>query len=448
MPTRRRITNTIDDRIIKPIDGIDRGEQISIYPILAVNFVGSLGFSIVLPFLVFLVTRLGGNALVYGVMGATYSLFQLLGAPILGRWSDHYGRRRILLLSQLGTLISWGLFLVALYLPILPWLRVDTTLLGSFTLTLPLIVLFFARALDGITGGNVSVANAYLADISIDSNRSANFGKMSLASNLGFIIGPAIAGTLGAVATGEQLPVLAAFGISIVAIVIIVLWLPETEPVVLKTNPDPVSIRHVFGQEQKSCIRLQESTKYSTRDILALPSIRLLLILYFLVFLAFNLFYVSFPVYAATGVHWSLAQTGIFFSSMSIMMALVQGPILTYASHHWADRTLILFGSGVLALSFIFFSSAETAVIYTGTALLALGNGIMWPSLLSTLAKSSGHEVQGTVQGLAGSAGAVASIVGLLGGGLLYQYIGSAVFLIAAALTVFTFALAFAIQKY
>jgi MFS family permease len=76
-----------------------RTAPVSILPILSVNFVGALGFSIVLPFLVFLVARLGGNALVYGVMGATYSFFQLIGAPILGRWSDRFGRKRILLLS-------------------------------------------------------------------------------------------------------------------------------------------------------------------------------------------------------------------------------------------------------------------------------------------------------------------------------------------------------------
>ena len=89
-------------------------------PILSVAFVGSLGFSIVLPFLVFLVTRLGGNALVYGAIGATYSAFQLTGAPILGKWSDRFGRRRILLLSQVGTLASWLIFLGALYLPVNP----------------------------------------------------------------------------------------------------------------------------------------------------------------------------------------------------------------------------------------------------------------------------------------------------------------------------------------
>jgi hypothetical protein len=101
--------------------------RVSVFPILAVNFVGTLGFSIVLPFLVFLVTQLGGNALVYGVMGATYSFFQLLGAPVLGRWSDRYGRRRILLLGQVGTLISWGIFLVALWLPLRP-IRHETSL--------------------------------------------------------------------------------------------------------------------------------------------------------------------------------------------------------------------------------------------------------------------------------------------------------------------------------
>ena len=93
-------------------------EAVSRAPILLVNFVGTLGFSIVLPFLVFLVTRWGGNALIYGIMGATYSAFQLVGAPVLGRWSDKYGRRKILLLSQLGTLFSWVLFLVALYPPV------------------------------------------------------------------------------------------------------------------------------------------------------------------------------------------------------------------------------------------------------------------------------------------------------------------------------------------
>jgi DHA1 family tetracycline resistance protein-like MFS transporter len=419
--------------------------RVSLYPILAVNFVGTLGFSIVLPFLVYLVTKLGGNALIYGVMGATFSLFQLLGAPVLGRWSDRYGRRRILLLSQVGTLVSWGIFLVALWLPIRPWLEVHSTLLGAFTLTLPLVVLFFARALDGITGGNVSVANAYLADISDDTNRSANFGKMAVSANLGFILGPAIAGALGATAAGETLPVLAAFVISAVAVLMIALWLPDTDPCMMRTDPEEVSVRKVLGQDHKACFQLTGTPKLSIVQIMALPSVGLLLALYFLVFLAFNLFYVSFPVYAATGIRWSLAETGVFFSAMGFMMVLVQGPVLKRAAKIWPDRILVLGGSLVLAASFVFFNSANTAILYAGTALLALGNGVMWPSLLSVLAKSADRNVQGTIQGLAGSVAAVASIIGLLGGGLLYRFLGPQVFVISAVLTLLTFVLAIAI---
>ena len=150
-----------------------------IFPILLVNFIGTLGYSIILPFLVVLVIRLGGNELVYGIMGATYSFFQLLGAPILGDWSDRYGRKKILLLSQAGTFLAWILFVIALLIPNTILAEVNSSIFGVFVLTIPLLVLFSARALDGITGGNVSVANAYLADISSDDNRKSNFGKMS-----------------------------------------------------------------------------------------------------------------------------------------------------------------------------------------------------------------------------------------------------------------------------
>jgi MFS family permease len=421
--------------------------RVSLYPILAVNFVGTLGFSIVLPFLVYLVTRLGGNALIYGVMGATYSFFQLLGAPVLGRWSDRYGRRRILLLSQVGTLASWGIFLGALWLPVRPWLEVHSAPFGAFTLTLPLMVLFLARALDGLTGGNVSVANAYLADVSDDGNRSANFGRMAVSANLGFILGPAIAGALGTTAAGETLPVLAAFLISAVATLIIILWLPDTDPCMLRVDPEQVSVRKVLGQDHKACFRLTGAPKLSFAGVLALPSVGLLLALYFLVFLAFNLFYVSFPVYAATGIRWSLTETGVFFSAMSFMLVLVQGPLLKRAAKIWSDRSLVLGGSLVLAVSFAFFSSADTVTLYIGTALLALGNGVMWPSLLSVLAKAADRDVQGAVQGFAGSVAAVASIIGLLAGGVLYGFLGAYVFMISAVLTLLTFALAFAIPS-
>ena len=119
-----------------------QSSAISLYPILSINFVGTLGFSIVMPFLIFLVIKFGGNGFIYGIMGATYSAFQLVGAPILGKWSDQYGRRKILLLSQIGTLVSWFIFLLAIYLPVDTILNIDSNLMGTFTLTLPLLILF------------------------------------------------------------------------------------------------------------------------------------------------------------------------------------------------------------------------------------------------------------------------------------------------------------------
>ncbi len=418
---------------------------VSIYPILAADFVGTLGFSIVLPFLIYLITRLGGNALVYGVMESTYSFFQLLGAPLLGRLSDRYGRRRILLVSQIGTLVAWGIFLAALWLPAQPLIEVNSAALGMFMLTVPLVVLFFSRALDGLSGGNVSVANAYLADISDDTNRSANFGKMGMWSNLGFILGPAIAGVLGALGAGETLPVLAAFVISALACLIIAFWLPETNPCVMQIYPESVGVRKVLGPDRKECIELRAAPKLAIGAILRLPSVGLLLALYFLVYLAFNFFYVGFPVYVATGIKWSLTETGIFFSVLAALMALVQGPVLAWASRIWSDRARVLGGSFILAGSFPLFNSEHAITLYVGNALLALGNGIMWPSLLSVLAKSADRSVQGTVQGFAGSVGAVASIIGLLIGGFLYSFLGAQLFVISGVLTLLTFVLAFAI---
>jgi MFS family permease len=421
----------------------DKKSSVSLYPIFAVNFVGTLGFSIVLPFLIFLVTRFGGNAVIYGIMGATYSAFQLIGAPILGKWSDIYGRRKILLLSQLGTLVSWFIFLAALYIPLNELMNIDSRLLGTFTLTLPLVILFFARALDGITGGNVSVANAYLADVTEEDKRNENFGKMAVSANLGFIIGPALAGLLGATSWGETLPVLAALLISVVASLIIIIFLKDSKPRLIERDPEALNVRKVLGQEQKECYKIECKEKLSFINILKLKNVGYLLAIYFLVFLGFNFFYIAFPVHAVKVLNWELADIGIFFAFVGLMMVIVQGPVLKKASQKLSDASLVAMGSFVLALSFLFYISEIIWMLYAGAALLALGNGLMWSSVLSILSKASEDKYQGTIQGFASSSGSMASIFGLIIGGILYEKFGGEVFILSAVIIFVVFVMSF-----
>lgn len=402
----------------------------SILPVLAVNFVNALGYSIILPFLIFLVTRFGGTGYVYGLLAAVYPSLQLVGAPLLGRWSDSHGRRKILLLSQIGTLIGWGLFLLALYLPM-------TTLLGvrisgeAVALTLPLVTLFLARALDGLTGGNNSVANAYLADISLDEDRRKNFSRMAISGNLGFVIGPAAAGLLGSTSWHETPPVLAALAISAIAVATIAFMLPESKPCVLEKIKG-MPIGKVLGQEPKDCFTPKKTLPF--RQVIALPGVGFLLVLYFLIFLGFNLFYTAFPVHAARGLHWKVSDTGAFFSILSVMMVVVQGPVLSWVSKRVSEGPLVVVGNLILGTNFLLLTSPDRGMIYLAAALFALGNGLMWPSVLSILARVAGDEHQGAVQGIAGSFGSLASIVGLVAGGILYESIHTTTFVLAGGI--------------
>lgn len=425
-------------------------KQIPLYPLLLINFIGTLGFSIVLPFLIFLVIDFKGNAIIYGILAAIYPAFQLIGAPILGRWSDIYGRKKVLLISHGGTLIGWIFFLFALFLPIENLFSITSPLIGTIVITLPLLVLFLARSIDGITGGNISVANAYLADISTDENRSKNFGKMVISSNLGFIVGPALAGILGATIYQEILPVLAALFLSLLTLIVIIFALKETKSqlvVVTKQIPEKESIRKVFAHECKECYHAPNPKKLRFKDVFKLKHISFLIILYFFIFLGFNIFYTSFPIYAVDGLKWSLIELGIFYAVLSGIMVLVQGPVLRKALKKFSEEKLVIIGSVILGINFILFVAGNDILVYGAAILFAVGNGLMWPSFLSILSKTAGHAYQGFIQGVASSFGSLASIVGLITGGLLYNLIHSFTFLISAGIIFVVFIISFKLLK-
>jgi len=411
-------------------------DSVPLFPILSVSFIGTLGYSIFLPFLVFLTTKFGGGAIAYGVLGATYSVFQLFGAPVLGKLSDIHGRKKILLLSHIGTILSWVIVLIALMLPIFEVFKTEYAVL-----TLPMLVLFIGRALDGLTGGNISVANAYLADITDEENRKINYGKMSVANNLGFMIGPMLAGILGGTLLGEKLPVFVALSISIVAGWLIAFRLPDAKPIPLDKPPCKSGIRKLYDMEHKECYEMKREKGLGLKDIFKIKHLSFIMLLYFLMFVGFNIFYTAFPIHTVEKLHWSITALGIFFSVMSVLMILVQGPLLSILAKKVSDETLTIVGTLILSGSFLFLMSANTISIYIAAALFALGNGLMWPSFLAIISRLGKPEEQGFIQGMASSTGSLASIIGLILGGFIYIQIGVYSFLLITILMFIVFLL-------
>lgn len=405
-----------------------------IFPILLVNFIGILGYSVVIPILIFLVTDMGGNGFIYGILGAMYPLFQFIGAPILGKMSDRIGRKKVLIISQLGTFLAWCLFILSFFLPETELWSQSGTYTGEYVMTLPLITIFLARIFDGFTGGNISVANAYLSDISTEEDRNKNFGQMGAATSFGFVIGPAFAGVLAATAMGSLLPIIVAAVISLAAIFVIQTRLKEEVPGEVNTGKRKWSIRRFFQVEQKDCFNQEEDKPNNSklRAILAVPEIPLLYFIYFLTFLAFSLFYAGLPIYANTILNWNAAELGVFLAYSSLIMVIAQGPLLSWLSARVTSKSLIASGALLLGLGFLILTSQNLIVLYGGCTVFAIGNGLMWPSFMGYLAGLGDKKIQGAIQGFGTSMGSFASIIGLVVGGILFEYLTTTVFVIGA----------------
>ncbi len=150
----------------------------------------------------------------------------------------------------------------------------------------------------------------YLADITEEDQRSENFGKMAISGNLGFILGPAVAGLLGATIWGEVLPVVAALVASLIATLVIAFGLKESNPCVLLRDPEPASVRKIFGQETKECFRIDGANKASARELLKIRFFPVLLAIYFLVMAGFSFFYITFRFTPSTALPGLLPRPG------------------------------------------------------------------------------------------------------------------------------------------
>lgn len=398
----------------------------SLYPLYLINFINALGFSIVIPYLVFWATDFGGSVALYGALGATYSGFQLLGAPLLGSASDKYGRKKLLFVSQLGTLISWFGILYALNSPRTEFGDFESGWLGHVTLTLPLIVLVAARAFDGLTAGNISIANAYLSDVSPEKEKGRNFGRMSAASSLGFILGPSIASFV----PSDKVAVYVAVGISLIGLAFITFFLKELKPAQVKNNPCEVEVKRQLGAEIRDC---NDKIHHGFWDLMHDKSILHLFFLYFVIYLGFNIFYSTFPLMARGVLAWTPQQLGFFFSFMGACLVVVQFFLLPRAGKILSEKHILVFGALCLATS-KFLLMFESQFIWLMPVMFALGNGLMWPSFLSILSSHGTPEDQGSIQGYGSSFGSLASIIGLLVGSLLFAQFGTVIFLASSGM--------------
>src|SRR5687767_2071320 len=166
--------------------------------------VNLIGFGIIIPLLPFYAETFGASPLTIGLLFASFSMAQLVSSPVLGAWSDKWGRRPVLIFSLIGTVVSFVMLAMAQ----------------------SLAMLFAARIVDGLSGGNITTARAYIGDISTDENRAKSFGVLGAAFGLGFVIGPALGGLFAHVS--YTAPIWAAAAITVVAAVLAWLWLPET----------------------------------------------------------------------------------------------------------------------------------------------------------------------------------------------------------------------------
>lgn len=423
------------------IDKVETGvEKPGIFPILLINFIGVLGYSIVIPILIFIVEEMGGNGFIYGLLGATYPLFQFIGAPILGKLSDRIGRRKVLIISQVGTLIAWVMFFIAMLLPKSGLWSQDNEITGAYVMTLPLLMVFIARILDGFTGGNVSVANAYLSDVSTDKDRSRNFGKMAVSASLGLVIGPAVAGVLAATAMGFFLPIMSAGLISLIAVFVISVKLKDIKANRVESSGTGLTkmVRKFYQVEHKECSlpEKEKKEKINWASVFKISGIPVLFAMYFFVYLAFSLFYACLPVYANTTLGWEPGDLGIFLTVSSLVMVVVQGPLLSRLSKRFSNQQLIGAGALLLAVSFFILSDQHIVSIYTANVLLSIGNGLMWPSFLGVLAVKGNKTNQGAIQGYGTSMGSIASMFGLVAGGILFIHLQTSVFLIGGIIFV------------
>lgn len=345
-------------------------------------FIDLIGFGIVIPVLPLYAEHFGATPLQIGCLLAIYSVMQALCAPLLGRISDRVGRRPVLFVSLLGSAAGFALMGAAWSLPIL----------------------FLARAIDGITGGNISTAQAYIADVTKPEERAKGMGLIGAAFGLGFIFGPAIGGVLSHVSLAA--PFYFAAGLALVNALGALIMLPESLP------KERRGTHHAIEGGVLELVRHRPS-----------PALARVMLTYFLATIAFSLLTATYPLFTWRKFGFSAAQNGYIFAGLGLVAAAIQGGAIGMLVKRFAERRLVVAGAMCLGLSLLALPfSATTGWLVIITAGVALGHGLLAAPLNGLASKEAGGGSQGQVLGLMQSAASVGRIFGPVLGGALLQY--------------------------
>lgn len=342
-------------------------------------FIDLVGFGIVIPVLPFYAegTRFNATPRTVGLLFASYSIMQLVFSPLLGRLSDKYGRRPVLLISIIGTGIGF--------------------LILGFATTL--WMLFVGRILDGITGGNISTAQAYIADVTSKEDRAKGMGLLGAAFGLGFVLGPAIGGILSG--WGIAVPFLFAAGLCFANAVLLYFTLPET---VTADHPARVSAAGGRGLSQ-----LIES--------IAQPRLGFVLAIYFLFIVAFSIMTTSFSLYTIFRFGYDAQHTGYLFAYVGVIAVIIQGGLIGRLVKRFGELPLVIVGAlcfagSLFAIPFVGPDVGGLLALLIGGGIFSMGNSLATPALASLASKSVGPAQQGSVLGVTQSAASLARAVG------------------------------------
>jgi DHA1 family tetracycline resistance protein-like MFS transporter len=378
--------------------------------LLLIVFIDLVGFGVVIPLLPYYALKFGASPIAVTSLMTCYSLAQFVSAPILGRWSDRIGRRKVLLVSLCCS--------VAAYL----WLAFAPALW----------MLFAARLLAGAGAGNIAAAQAYIADVTPPEKRARGMGLIGAAFGLGFTLGPAIGGLLaGSDPLHAHLarPAFLAAGLSAIAAVVTFVRLKES-------LAQPV--------QSGSLSRLARAKSAFGRPILAQ-----LILVFFATVAAFSGMETTFALWATATFGWGPEQVGGVLFFVGILLAALQGGAIGKLSQRFGEARLVTAGAAIIGCGLLCVTMARSlAVVLVAMALLAIGMGLLNPSVTSLFSRVAGADERGGIMGVSQSASSLARILGPLVAGAVFTVWGrNAPYYLGAALMVCVVVMAFRLPR-